>query len=100
MIRRTAKYFSEIPPVFLDGLTYVTLAVFLFVQGQLGTDEAANFLAPTTLFWFRTIIGAIGAGLLALKMFRSRTFADHQDQQTADATQKPVVVEPSKEKIP
>lgn len=48
------------------------------LNGVLGTDEAAKFIAPATLFFVRMASTVIAAGLLSLKMFRSTTYADYK----------------------
>lgn len=80
MIRALSIYFGGISPVFIDGLTYVLIAFFGAVAAALSSDEAAKFITPTILFWSRTVCQAIGAALLALKMFRSTSFAEHVEQ--------------------
>ncbi len=74
-------------PVFQDGLIYFLLAIFAFLQVQFGSDEAGKFIALQPLFWLKTITGAASAGLLALKLFRSRSYADHQDQKEKVASE-------------
>lgn len=80
MIRALSLYFGGISPVFIDGLTYVLIAFFAAIAAALSSDEAAKFIAPTALFWSRTVCQAFSAALLALKMFRSTAFAEHVEQ--------------------
>lgn len=65
-------------PVVFDGLLYVAIAVFGYLNTTFGSDEAAKFLSPVSLFWTRTIVGAFAAGALGLKMYRSTTFAEYR----------------------
>ena len=69
---------ERIPPLLIDGTLYVSASLFAFLVSQFGTDEAAKFLAPTTLFWTKVICGSLGNAALNLKMFRSTAFADYQ----------------------
>lgn len=78
MLRYVANYLQTIPPVFLDGSLYFLIAVFAFLQTSFGSDEAAKFVDATPLYWIRTVLGSFSAGLLAVKMFRSTAFAEHQ----------------------
>lgn len=64
-------------PVFMDGLLYVLIAVFMFMQTYLSGDEAAKYIAAATIFWLKFIVGSLAAGVGALKMFRSTTYSDH-----------------------
>jgi hypothetical protein len=63
-------------PVFIDGATYVAIALFAALAAEFGTDEAAKYISPMALFWIRLACGTISASLLALKMFRSTAFAE------------------------
>ncbi len=79
MIRALSKYFSTIPPVFIDGLLYVMLAITAVNAGMLTSDAAKELMGKGLLFYAMWINSAADAGLLALKMFRSTAFADHQE---------------------
>jgi hypothetical protein len=78
MIKAAASYFAGIPSVFIDGLLYCLIALFMFCQTYFGGDEAAKYISPTTKFWINGAFGALGAVVGSLKMFRSNTFAEHQ----------------------
>ncbi len=80
MIAYLQKYFTNISPVFLDGLLYILIALFGALSAAFSSDESAKYLEPENLFWIRTFCGANSAWLLALKMFRSTAFAEHQAQ--------------------
>lgn len=77
-----------IPPVFIDGLTYVLIAFFGAWAATFSTEEAAKYISPQVLFWLRAVCASSGATLLAMKMFRSTSYSDHQQakrqQQTLD----------------
>jgi hypothetical protein len=62
----------------LDGWLYVGVAVCAALTASLGSDEAMKYFTPDRLFGLKTITGAVGAGLLAAKMYRSTTFARSQ----------------------
>lgn len=70
----------SLSPVCTDAILYMLIAMFMFMQSYLSSDEAAKYVNPATLFWVKFYIGALGAGIGALKMFRSTTFADHQNE--------------------
>lgn len=60
----------------IDGWLYVGVAVCAAITASLGTDEAIKFVPPEYLFKLKLITGAVGAGMLAGKMYRSTAFAD------------------------
>lgn len=62
--------------MFIDGGTYVAIAFFAAVAAALSTDDAFKYIAEDRLFYMRSAAQAIGASLLALKMFRSTAFSD------------------------
>lgn len=72
----------------IDGWLYVGVAVCAAITASLGTDEAVKFINPEMLFKLKTITGAIGAGMLAGKMYRSTTFAQIKNQ-SAETVDKP-----------
>lgn len=94
MIRALSQYFSGVSPVFIDGLTYVLIAFFSAVTAVLSSDDAANFLTPIVLFWSKSVCQAIGAALLALKMFRSTSFAEHVEQKKKNGDTNPPFQKP------
>lgn len=86
MIRYIATYFGSIPPVFIDGMIYGLLALFAALATAFGSDEAVKFIKPVWLFGFKTFFAASGATLLAIKMFRSTSYSEHQQQKKNDET--------------
>lgn len=84
MIRAVQLYFSSIPAVFIDGLLYVLLAFFSFWTGSFSSDDAGKYISPIALWWGKQVLGSVAAGLLAVKMYRSTSFADHQQQKKND----------------
>ena len=68
-----------------DGWLYAMVAVFGSITVSLGTDEAFNLFSPQTLFWAKSICGAMSAGALAVKMYRSTTFAQIKSDSTPDS---------------
>lgn len=80
-----------------DGYLYAAVAITGSITVSLGTDEAFNLFSPQTLFWSKSIVGAIGAGALAVKMYRSTTFAQIKSDETPDST---VITEKKKESVP
>jgi hypothetical protein len=86
MLKLTYSYFSTIPAVFIDGAIYVLLAISATWAAALTSDIAHTLMGPVLLFWVSSTNASAGAALLALKMFRSTAFADHQ-QNKKDAAQ-------------
>lgn len=60
----------------IDAVLYLLVAVFAAITAGLGTDDAAKYIAPATLWYARNVASVLGAGVLALKMYRSTSFAD------------------------
>ena len=79
-LRALANYFATIPPVFLDGVLYVLIALFTFCQAYFGGDEAAKYIDAATKFWLNAGIGCGASVVAALKMFRSTSYADHKNE--------------------
>lgn len=71
------KYFGKMSPMYIDGWLYVLIAMFGGIAASLNSDEAAKYVADWLLFWLRETTTWICAGLLALKMYRSTTYAEH-----------------------
>lgn len=68
---------ASLSPVFVEGLLYASLAIFLFLQSYFGSDEAAKYVSPVALFWIKAVIGSLASACGAVKMFRSTTYSDH-----------------------
>jgi hypothetical protein len=69
---------KPLAPVTVDGWIYVLIALFGAIGASLGSDDAAKFITPATLFWMKMFATSGGAGCLALKMYRSTTFAEYK----------------------
>lgn len=78
MLAAIQRYFTSVSPVFMDGTLYILIALFGALTATFSSDEAAKYLEAETLFWVRTVCNVNSAWLLALKMFRSTAFAEHQ----------------------
>lgn len=78
MLARLANYFATIPPVFIDGVLYLLIALFGAFQTFFSSEEAYKYVNPAVLFWLKCVFGSLLAGVSALKMFRSTSYADHQ----------------------
>lgn len=63
-------------PVFIDGLLWVAIALFGFMQAYLSSEESYKYCNPTVLFWCKFTIGSIAAACGALKAFRSTTYSE------------------------
>lgn len=63
-----------------DGVLYVTLGVFVFLQGYFSSEEAYKYVNPFMLFWLKAFVGGIAAGAGALKMYRSGGFRAGEDE--------------------
>lgn len=85
MILWTYRYLAQIPPMWLDGLLYLALAVLTQMQNDFSADDVLLYVGPVLLFWLKKSIGWAVAGALAVKLYRSRSFADHQDAKKSAA---------------
>lgn len=74
-------------PMYIDGILYVAIALFTFLQTQFGGDEASKYITPVNLFWLKLVVGGLAASALALKLYRSTAFSDNK---AAVATQKAI----------
>lgn len=79
MINWIIKRYGGLKPVQIDGFLYVLIAVCAFVEETLRSNDVYKYMNPYAVFYGGLIIGTIGAGGLALKMFRSTTYSDHLD---------------------
>lgn len=77
MIRKSVTWLLNVPPVMIDGLLYTLVAMFVAAQGIFTSEEAYKYVNPYALFWGKSTLAIFGAGLAALKMFRSTSYADH-----------------------
>ena len=66
---------KKLKPVHIDGILYVLIAVSGSAIASLSTDEAVKLISPETIFWVKFLNEAIGAGALALKTYRSTSYA-------------------------
>ncbi len=62
-------------PVTFEGGLYMYLGGCAFLLIQLSGESAKTFLSPLTLWILQTVVGYTNAMALALKMYRSTTFA-------------------------
>lgn len=66
--------------VWVDGSLYVSIAVCGFVVTFFSGDDVYKYVNPYVIFWTKAVFGSIAAGAGALKMFRSNTFAESQNE--------------------
>jgi hypothetical protein len=67
---------QTVKPVHIDGVLYVCIAVFVFMQSWFSSDDAYKYVNPFVIFWIKGICGTVGAAAGALKMFRSTGYSD------------------------
>jgi hypothetical protein len=68
----------------LEAIIVTLIAIFVFLQGYLTSDEAFKYCNPTDLFWLKAIVGALAAGGIALKSFMSSTYSDWKKDTSDD----------------
>lgn len=89
MLLRIQKYLAGVKPVFLDGLLYILIAAFGTMSTIFSGEEAYKYVNPFLLFWIKAVCGILLACVSALKMFRSRSYADHADDKAEKAGELP-----------
>ncbi len=67
-------------PVVIDGILWVSIALFTCMQSMLTTEEAYKYCNPTVLFWMKFGVACCGASAGSLKAFRSTTYAAHVEE--------------------
>lgn len=65
-------------PVALDGYIYIIIALSAAAVASFGSDDASKYIPLATLWWLKNVFGWLGASSLALKMYRSTTFAEYK----------------------
>lgn len=78
------RYFSSIPPVFIDGFLYAMIAVFAAMVASFNSEEAYKYIAPLLLYWLKQASTWGLALVTAVKMFRSTTYSEHQVKKKED----------------
>ena len=73
----TGKIKFNATAVIIDGVLYVCIALFNFLETYFSSDESYKYISPWVLFWLKAIIGGLGAVAGALKMYRSTSYSDH-----------------------
>lgn len=76
-------------PVTFDGWIYVIIAMCGAMEASFTSDEAAHYINPVLLFILKSSIAWVGAGSLALKMYRSTAFADYKTAKNGSYQQVP-----------
>lgn len=72
------KTLLMIPAVWIDSNLYMIVAFFGSWQLSFASDDAEKYITGEMLFWLKGSVASLAATALALKMFRSTQFADHQ----------------------
>lgn len=67
------KIFS---PASIDAWLIVFCASFVFMQGYLSSDDSYKYCNAIALFWIKFLVGSLAASCLALKSFRSTSYAE------------------------
>jgi hypothetical protein len=80
MLRYAQQYFASIPSVFIDGCLYVCIAALAAITAFVASDDAAKYITPEILFWGKGVLSVASASIVAVKMFRSTSFAEHQEK--------------------
>lgn len=68
---------------------YLIIALSGAVAVFLGTDEAAKYIEPETLFWARGLNGVLLATVTTLKGYTSEAFANWRAGRATDKQQEP-----------
>jgi hypothetical protein len=84
---------TKIRPVHCDGFLYVLMAVCMAAVDYITSDGASAFVSKEVQFWVKGCGEVVGAAALALKAYRSTSYAD--SVQGAPAVPPPVKPEPT-----
>lgn len=68
-----------IKPVVIDGGLYVIIALCAYAETTLKGDDSYKYMAAWLVWYSKGVFGFIGAGALALKMFRDKSYANHRE---------------------
>lgn len=91
-IQLVANTFGKwIRPVHVDGVLYICIAVFGFLQTYFGSDDTYKYINPFVVFWILAVVGTLGAAAGALKMFRSNTYNEHLQEKKEEQGQSTTV---------
>lgn len=86
MINYIIKTYGGLKPVVIDGFLYVVIAVCGFAEATLTSDDVYKYMNPFLVFYTKWMVGMLGAGATALKMFRNTSYSEHQDAKKAAAS--------------
>ncbi len=79
-LQRRIEGLIAIPAVVIDGTLYATWSALTALLAIFSGEESYKYINPYVLFWSKTILSTIVAGIGAVKMFRSTAYSDHQIQ--------------------
>jgi hypothetical protein len=79
-------------PVTFDGWIFCTMGGLAALQIMLGGDEAAKHVNEALLFWVKGFVNVSQAFLIALKAYRSMSFAQYKLNGGADPSHTEVKV--------
>ncbi len=83
MLRWIQERASGIKPVIIDGFLYVVIAMSGSLEVALTSDDAYKYLNPYFIYFAKNINAVILAGITALKMYRSTSYSEHQEEKKA-----------------
>jgi hypothetical protein len=79
-LQRRYDSLKALPAVFIDGSLYASWAALTALLGIFSGEESYKYVNPYALFWMKTVLSTIVAGIGAIKMFRSTAYSDHQEK--------------------
>jgi hypothetical protein len=89
MLTKMSKYFSDVPPIYIDGALYSGILIFGFLVSYFSSDEAEKYISAVALFWLKGFFGLFAAWFGGIKMFRSNAYAEHQEKKKLDDAKNP-----------
>lgn len=83
MINWIMKRYGKVKPVVLDGFLYVVMAMGGALEAILTSKEVYDYMLPWIVFYMKMGLATFIAGAGALKMYRSKQYSEHRDEEDA-----------------
>lgn len=87
-------------PVTFDGVLMVMLAICPTAMAWICGDEAAKYISPVTIFYWKGSLSIFGVAVGALKAYRSMQFAQYKLNGGADPSHTEIQVKQQNEVPP
>lgn len=79
------KMLIAIPGVVIDGAIVFLIATLTTMSMALTGEEAYKYVPAAMLFWLKFGVGSLASGLVGLKSFRDKAYAEHVTTKQGEA---------------